>query len=76
MFLVEPLYFPSDIFLTNQQFQLSFAGVTGSNYVLQATTNFLTWTPIITNTAATNQFNLLDTNAAGFRYRFYRVKLQ
>jgi uncharacterized repeat protein (TIGR03806 family) len=75
-FLVNPLYFTSAGFLPNQQFQLGFAGVSGGNYVLQATTNFLTWTPISTNTAATNLFNLLDPNATNFPYRFYRVLQQ
>lgn len=32
-------------------------GVTGRNYVLQASTNFTTWTPINTNLAVTNPFN-------------------
>ena len=51
-------------------------GVIGSNYVLQATTNFTTWTPISTNTAITNQFNLFDLKATNFPFRFYRVLQQ
>ena len=73
LFFVQPLYFTSMSFLTNQQFQLGFMGVTGSNYVLQATTNFTTWTPLSTNTAPTNGFNLFDPMATNFPYRFYRV---
>jgi hypothetical protein len=76
LFLVQPLYFTSVGFLTNQQFQLGFAGVTGSNYVLQATTNLTTWTPISTNNAATNLFNLFDPKATNFPHRFYRVLQQ
>jgi hypothetical protein len=72
-FFVQPLYFTSVGFLANRQLQLGFAGVTGSNYVLQATTNFSTWTPISTNTAVTNLFNLIDPKATNFPYRFYRV---
>ena len=75
-FSVLPVHFTSAGFLTNQQFQLGFVGVIGSNYVLQATTNFLTWTPISTNTAITNQFNLLDPKATNFPFRFYRVRQQ
>jgi hypothetical protein len=41
---------------------------------LQASTNLQTWTPISTNTATTNAFNLLDPNATNFPYRFYRVQ--
>ena len=76
LFTVLPVHFTSASFLTNQQFQLGFVGVIGSNYVLQATTNFLTWTPISTNTAITNQFNLLDPKATNFPFRFYRVLQQ
>ncbi|HEY5042566.1 MAG TPA: PA14 domain-containing protein [Verrucomicrobiae bacterium] len=75
LFLVEPLHFTSQGF-TNHMFQLGFIGVTGSNYVLQATTNFSTWIPISTNIAPTNRFFLFDSNATSFPFRFYRVKKQ
>jgi hypothetical protein len=74
-FLVQPLLFTSAGF-TNNVFQLGFSGISGSNYVLQATTNFSTWTPISTNMALTNLFNLVDPNATNFPYRFYRVLQQ
>ena len=74
-FFVQPLYFTSMAY-TNNMFELGFAGVTGSNYVLQATTNFLTWTPLSTNTAVTNFFNLFDVNATNYPYRYYRVLRQ
>jgi hypothetical protein len=75
-FFVQPLYFTGSSFLANQQFQLGFSGATGSNYVLLATTNFVNWTPISTNTAASNVFNLFDPQATNFPYRFYRVLQQ
>ena len=71
-FLVQPLYFTSQGFVNNV-FQLGFAGVTGSNYVLQATTNFSAWTSLSTNTAPSNLFNLLDVKATNYPHRFYRV---
>jgi len=76
LFFVQPVAFTSAGFLSNQQFQLGFTGVTGSNYVLLATTNFSIWTPISTNLAATNLFNLVDPKATNFPYRFYRVRQQ
>ena len=76
LFFVNPLYFSTAAVATNQQFQVNFVGVPGSNYVLQATTNFATWVPLSTNTLTTNPFILFDTNAAGFPYRFYRVLQQ
>ena len=75
LFLVEPLHFTSQSF-TNSAFQLGFFGVAGSNYVLQATTNFVDWVPLSTNTAPASQFNLLDVNATNYPYRFYRVLRQ
>ncbi|HZV36475.1 MAG TPA: chitobiase/beta-hexosaminidase C-terminal domain-containing protein, partial [Verrucomicrobiae bacterium] len=68
--------FSSASFSTNGQFQLQFSGVPGSNYVLQATTNFLTWTNISTNVAPTNIFKIFDPAAANYPYRFYRMRQQ
>ncbi len=76
LFVVLPMNFTSEGFLPNQQFQMGFAGVIGSNYVLEASTNLFDWTPISTNMAATNFFNLLDPNATNFPRRFYRVREQ
>ncbi len=75
LFLVEPLHFTSQGF-TNNIFELGFAGQTGSNYVLQASTNLINWMPISTNLAVTNLFNLFDINAANYPNRFYRVLRQ
>jgi hypothetical protein len=75
VFLIQPIYFTSVAF-TNNVFQLGFSGAAGSNYVLQATTNFINWTPLITNLATTNVFNLFDPEASNFQYRFYRVLQQ
>jgi uncharacterized repeat protein (TIGR03806 family) len=74
-FFVQPLRFTSQGF-TNSIFLLGFTGATGSNYVLQATTDFLTWIPVSTNTALTNLLNFVDPKAANYTYRFYRVMQQ
>jgi hypothetical protein len=71
--VITPAYFASEQFAANHQFQLNFMGVPGSSYVLQATTNFVNWTPLSTNTATTNSFMLFDAQATNFPYRFYRV---
>ncbi len=72
LFVVQPLYFASEGF-SNQVFQLHFAGAAGSNYVLEATTNLITWVPLATNVPVSNVFTLVDTNASNFPIRFYRV---
>jgi uncharacterized repeat protein (TIGR03806 family) len=76
LFSVFPIYFLTSGFLTNGQFQMEFNGAPGSNYVLQASTNLLNWTPLTTNLAATNLFNLMDPGATNFPLRFYRVLQQ
>jgi hypothetical protein len=74
-FLIQPPYFTSQGF-SNNVFRLSFTGATGSNYVLQASTNLIDWTPLSTNTAITNLFDMYDSNATNFPRRFYRVLQQ
>jgi hypothetical protein len=76
LFFVAPVQFTSANFGTNRQFQLNFLGVPGSNYVLQASSNLLNWTPISTNTAMTNAFILFDPAATNYPQRFYRVQQQ
>jgi uncharacterized repeat protein (TIGR03806 family) len=76
LFVVQPFLFTGPGFFTNQVFQLGFSGAAGSNYVLLATTNFVNWTPLSTNLAASNLFNLFDPYASNFPYRFYRVQGQ
>ncbi|HEY4414892.1 MAG TPA: chitobiase/beta-hexosaminidase C-terminal domain-containing protein [Verrucomicrobiae bacterium] len=75
LFQVEPLHFTSAGF-SHDIFRLGFMGVAGSNYVLQATTNFSTWTPVSTNLATNNLFILFDANATNYPYRFYRIERQ
>jgi hypothetical protein len=76
IFQVQPLYFTSVNFLPNEQLQLDFTAVPGSNYVLEATTNFINWTPISTNAAPTNELFLVDPGATNYPYRYYRVLQQ
>jgi uncharacterized repeat protein (TIGR03803 family) len=53
-------------------FQFQLVGVAGSNYVLQASSNLVNWTPLLTNNATNGLLNLTDTNAGSFGRRFYR----
>lgn len=54
---------------------LEFPSEPGQQYVIEATTNFLNWQSLLTNTVDASglvQFN--DTNASSIPYRFYRGK--
>jgi hypothetical protein len=71
-----PFLFTSASVVAGGAFQLGFLGLAGNTYVLQATTNFVNWTPIATNPATTNAFYFSDPGATNFPLRFYRVMQQ
>jgi hypothetical protein len=49
-------------------------GNPSSAFTIQATTNLIQWSNIGTATGSVSgNFNFIDTNAAKFRYRFYRT---
>ena len=76
LFTIQPIYFTSGGFTTNGQFQLGCFGTPGRTYVLQASTNLISWIPLNTNLAATNLFLLTDPGAGNFSRRFYRALQQ
>ena len=49
-------------------------GTTGANYIFEATTNFKTWTPLITNSPSGGLLEFTDTLATNYVFRFYRVR--
>jgi len=61
-------------FYTNKQFRFTVNGWTGTNYVVQATTDLVTanWISLKTNAAP---FQFIETNANTFSQRFYRAKI-
>jgi mono/diheme cytochrome c family protein len=77
LFLFQPLSLTSINFGANQVFQAQLSGaIAGDSYVLEATTNFINWTPLNTNFAASNIINLVDLGASNYPLRFYRVQHQ
>jgi DNA/RNA endonuclease G (NUC1) len=56
----------------NNQFQFTLTGTSGSNYVVQTTTNLLApnWIPVTTNAAP---FVFIQSNANLFQQQFYRA---
>jgi hypothetical protein len=57
--------------LTNKQFQVRLMGISGLTNIIQATTNFTSWAPILTN--STGIYDFTDLNSAAYPRRFYRA---
>ncbi len=55
------------------QFSFQFPGIAGRNYIIETSSNLVTWTPVLTNQPAGGVLIYTDTNAAGSEW-FYRVK--
>jgi hypothetical protein len=66
--LTQPQWFPG-------QFQFQVSGESGRNYRIDATTDFLSWTTLTTNTAFGGSFMFSDPAAPGFTRRLYRAVL-
>lgn len=65
------------VVMSNMIVNLTLSGEAGATYVIQASTNLSSWTPISTNTAAADGFiNYTDTNSPSFNTRFYRAVRQ
>lgn len=58
--------------LANGGFQLEFAGAAGSNYVIEASSDLVTWVPLVTNDAPNGLLDFCDTNIS-LSGRFYRA---
>jgi hypothetical protein len=65
--LVNPAWLPS------RQFRSRLVGVAGVTNLIQATTNFSSWMPVLTNSAGIYDFT--DAAAASHPRRFYRAVL-
>jgi hypothetical protein len=52
------------------QFSVTISGITGQQYVVQASTNLVDWVSVATNTAP---FVFTDADAGSFDQRFYRA---
>lgn len=55
------------------RFRLWFAAETGTSYTLESTSDFASWSPISTNSAANARVDYTDVNAASGR-RFFRAR--
>jgi hypothetical protein len=61
--------------LTNGNFEFSFAGQTGSSCLIEASTNLLNWTPLLTNAPFNGSLDFVDPQTAQFPERYYRATI-
>jgi arabinogalactan endo-1,4-beta-galactosidase len=65
---------PGALLLANGQFRLTVGGLTGQGPVeIDASTNLVQWTPILTNPSAFGMAQIIDSNAGSYPQRFYRA---
>jgi hypothetical protein len=61
----------SSLPVTGGKFSFQIGGISGTKYIVQASTDMKTWVSVQTNTAP---FNFTDANSGNFKQRFYRTK--
>jgi hypothetical protein len=59
---------------TNEQFTLSYTGIAGRSYALEASGDLASWSPVATNIAS-SAGTLIDTQSSTAEARFYRIRL-
>jgi hypothetical protein len=65
----------SNLVFSNGVFSLTINGDSGVDYIVQASTNMVSWDGIFTNHLPTPPFNWSDPVASNFIQRFYRIQL-
>ena len=63
----------SPLSMTGSLFRMRLFGIEGLTNLIQATTNFSSWTPVLTNSAGIYDFT--DPNSSNYPFRFYRATL-
>jgi hypothetical protein len=62
--------------MVSNGFKLQFSGPTGSNLVIQASSDMRSWNSLSTNVIANGSVTYTDTTAKTVSCRFYRAKIQ
>ena len=60
--------------LAAKKFHIAATGTDGASYIFEATTNFKSWTPLLTNSPAGGLLQFTDNVSTNFNFRFYRVR--
>ena len=71
--LVAPASLKPNGFTAQKAFKLRLTGQPAMRFTIQASTNFVNWTPLLTNTSATGSFDYTDPKSTNAPRRFYRA---
>lgn len=61
---------------TSQRIRFTLTGPAGSNAIISASTDLMTWVPLLTNFLTGGSLNFTDTLATNYPIRFYRAYLE
>jgi len=61
--------------LSGGQFGFTFSGGSGSNYAVQASTNFTQWDTVFSTNSPVLPYIWTDTNTGNFPARYYRIQI-
>ena len=59
--------------INNGQIEITVTGEPNLSYVLQASSNLVSWVPLTTNTASGGTFKYIDPNSQVIKARYYRA---
>ncbi len=60
--------------LPDGRFRFTLQGVAGQSYTTEVSSNLTNWSPLLTNLAPANTFNVTDSTAPGVLLRYYRTR--
>lgn len=60
--------------LPDGRFRLTMSGTAGQSYTIEISISLTNWSPLLTNVAPANSFNVTDSTSTNVLLRFYRVR--
>jgi len=69
-----PKFYLRNPVYSDESFRFRLVGADGWRGVVEASTNLILWSPILTNTIEAGEIGFIDSSAITFTQRFYRVR--
>ena len=70
-----PIRLAQPTVMSNRCLQVTLQAQSGHTYTIEASSDLLTWTPILTNTLSGPTWDFVDPSSTNFAHRFYRAVL-